>query len=212
MALDPAISTARRTPIFLLLAGLAIVVVVVGGLFLWTARSDGSVRLPAPGLAAPVDAAGLRGEGYGVTIAVLTSVYDAFALTDEMAIYDGLATVAAGEALEELYLERAGALATGGLPDQLVHELTLTDGTWRMADGVMTADIRWAVLGQVGHDEHTHLRGNAYAAALTIAPSDGAWRLTGFRLMEVDRTEAGTLTTLPDGDKPDGPGETAPPG
>ena len=60
------------------------------------------------------------------------------------------------------------------------------------------------VLGQVGHDEHTHMRGNAYAAELTIAPVDDAWRLTGFRLTEVDRTGTGTLTTLSGGGDPDG--------
>jgi hypothetical protein len=192
MTSDSTPAARRPVPI---LAALA-VALLASGAALWLLRPTEAPALPAPGLAAPVDAEGLRGEGYGVTIAILNGVYAAFAETDEAAIYDGLATVAAGDALEDLYLERAGALATGGLPDQLVHELTLTGGTWRMADGAMSADIRWAVMGEVGHSEHTHMRGNAYAAELTIAPAEGAWRLTGFRLTEVDRTEAGTLTTL----------------
>ena len=170
--------------------------------------------MPAPGLSAPVDAAGLRNEGYGVTMAVLSAVYAAFAQTGEAAIYDGLAEVAAGDALEALYLERAGALATGGLPDQLIHELRLTEGAWTLEGGAMTVDARWTVLGQVGHAEHTHMRGNAYGAELVIAPADGAWRLTDFRLTDVDRTGAGTYAT-PDGENaaapPAGPPE-APPG
>ncbi|WP_308916354.1 hypothetical protein [Jannaschia sp. LMIT008] len=199
----------RRTAPTTLLGLAAATVAVVAAAAFWQSRPAGRTPLPAPGLAAPVDADGLRGQGYGVTIAILNAVYGAFAETDEAAIYDGLATVAAGDALEALYLERAGALATGGLPDQVVHELDLIDGTWRMADGAMTADIRWAVLAQVGHDEHTHMRGNAYGAELTIAPAAGAWRMTDFRLTDVDRTEAGTLTTPPDGD---GAVPAAPPG
>ncbi|PWJ17542.1 hypothetical protein [Jannaschia seohaensis] len=186
----------RRAPAILL----SVALLAALGAGVWLLRPAPPQVLPAPGLDGPVDAAGLRGEGYGVTLAVLAAVYAAFAETEERAIYDGLAQVAAGDALEDLYLERAGALATGGLPDQVVHELSLTDGTWRMEGEVMTADVRWAVLGEVGHAEHTHIRGNAYAAELTIAPAEGAWRLTGFRLTDVDRTEAGTLTTLPGGD------------
>lgn len=195
----------KRTSIAVGLTSLGAVTVLVGGA-LFLLRPSAAPALPAPGLAAPVDAEGIRGEGYGVTIAVLTAVYDAFAKTDEAQIYDGLASVAAGDALEALYLERAGALATGGLPDQVVHDLSLTEGTWRMADGAMTADIHWAVLAQVGHSEHTHMRGNAYGAELLIAPADGAWKLTEFRLTEVDRTEAGTLTTVEGEDaEPDTP-------
>ncbi|TFL19795.1 hypothetical protein [Jannaschia formosa] len=205
MTSDSTPAPRRPAPV---LAGLAAAAMLAGGAALWLSRPAEAPALPAPGLAAPVDADGLRGEGYGVTVAILTAVYDAFAETEEGAIYDGLASVAAGDALEQLYLERAGALATGGLPDQQVHELELTGGTWRMADGAMAADIRWAVLGEVGHAEHTHMRGNAYAAELTVAPAGGAWRLTGFRLTEVDRSEAGTLTTLAeDGADPGAPPE-----
>lgn len=184
-----------KTPVLAVAAAVACIIGVVG---IWYLRPDAPQVLPAPGLSAPVDAAGLQSQGFPVTVAVLSAVYEAFALTDEAAIYDGLATVAAGDALESLYLERAGALATGGLPDQVVHELSLTEGAWRLADNRMTADIRWAVLGEVGHAEHTHMRGNAYGAELTIAPADGAWRLVEFELTDVDRTEAGTLTTFAD--------------
>ena len=78
----------------------------------------------------------------------------------------------------------------------------------------MRADIRWAVLGQIGHAEHTHMRGNAYGAELTIAPADGVWRLTDFQLTEVDHTGAGTFTTPQGGDAeapdPAGPSEAPP--
>jgi hypothetical protein len=153
---------------------------------------------PAPGLGARVDAAGLAREGHVVVPAVLTGIYAAFAETDEAAIYDGLARVAAGPALEALYLERAGALAEGGLPDQKVHDLSLLSGAWRAMGETVHAEVRWAVLGEVGHAEHVHLRGNAYGARLTIAPTEAGWRLTGFELTDVDRSEVGTLVAPDD--------------
>jgi hypothetical protein len=194
------------------LAALSAALLVAGGVGLWLRAPAAVPALPAPGLDASVDAAGLRAEGYDVTLAVLGAVYEACAETEEAAIYDGLARVAAGEALEALYLERAGALATGGLPDQVVHELRLTGGSWNLEDGALRADIRWAVLGEVGHAEHTHMRGNAYGAELTLGPAEGAWRLTGFRLTDVDRSEAGTLTTPPRRDVDAPPAAPPPPG
>lgn len=133
---------------------------------------------------------------YDVTIAVLQEIYAAFAETSETAIYDGLAEVAVGDALSALYLERAGALARGGLPDQVVHELQLLGGTWDFENGALRADIRWAVLGEVGHAEHTHMRGNAYSAVLLISATETAWRLSEFELTDVDRSDNGTLTTI----------------
>lgn len=59
-------------------------------------RPTATPALPAPGLAAPADDEGIRGKGYGVTLAVLAPVYDAFAKTDEAKIYDGPASMAAG--------------------------------------------------------------------------------------------------------------------
>ncbi len=162
--------------------------------------SDAAEARPAPGLAAPVDAAGLVREAHVVIPAVLERIYEAFAATGEAEIYDGLAGVAAGDALEALYLERAGALASGGLPDQVVHEIRVLSGTWAEDGDAMRADIRWTVIGEVGHDAHTHMRGNAYGAVLRLEPEDGAWRLTGFDLTDVDRTGAGDLVTARSGD------------
>ena len=114
----------------------------------------------------------LGGQGYRITPAMLSVVYKAFGETEEARIYDGLAEVAAGGALEQLYLERLGA---------------------RAEDDVVTIDAKWRVLGTVGHAEHMHVRGNAYSASLTLEPVEGEWRLTGFELKDVDRTDAGGL-------------------
>ncbi len=176
-----------------LVAGAALATLVVA-MPAWRG-ADSAEAMPAPGLAAPVDAAGLVNEAHVVIPVILDRIYGAFAATDEGEIYDGLSAVAAGDALEALYLERAGALASGGLPDQVVHEIRVLSGTWGADGAALRADIRWAVLGQVGHDAHTHMRGNAYGAVLRLEPSEGAWRLTGFDLTDVDRTGAGAIVT-----------------
>lgn len=54
-------------------------------------------------------------------------------------------------------------------------------------------NVTWRVVGTVGHATHMHVRGNTYAADLTIAPVAGAWRMTSFDLTDVDRTDAGIL-------------------
>jgi hypothetical protein len=126
--------------------------------------------------------------------AMLQTVYEAFGETEEAAIYDGLAQVASGAALEQLYLERVGAMAGGGLnPDQQIHEVALLDMSARPSGGSVQITARWRVLGVVGHAEHMHMRGNAYSADLAMSPVEDAWKLTGFTLRDVDRTGAGTL-------------------
>jgi hypothetical protein len=49
------------------------------------------------------------------------------------------------------------------------------------------------VLGVVGHSEHMHMRGNAYAADLVMTSDAGIWKITDFTLTDVDRTDAGML-------------------
>lgn len=133
-------------------------------------------------------------ESYWVAPAILSVVYDAFSRTEEAAIYDRLAEVAAGDALEGLYLERMGAMADAGLePDQVLHEMEMIGLDARSDGDRVEMDAEWRVLGTVGHAEHLHVRGNAYAARLRVEPVDGSWRLTAFDLTDVDRTDAGTL-------------------
>ncbi|MGR3490969.1 MAG: hypothetical protein ACU0DW_02835 [Shimia sp.] len=158
-----------------------------------TACEEEETSFPAPGLAEAVDAAELSIQGFAVIPAVLEQVYTAFGATEEDAIYDGLAQVAAGDALEALYLERIGAMAAAGLePDQEIHEMELLDLSAQTSGRSVDVSARWRVLGTVGHAEHLHVRGNAYAADLTLEPVDEAWRLTAFTLTDVDRTDAGT--------------------
>ena len=131
----------------------------------------------------------------GFAPALLLVVYDAFARTEETEIYDTLAAAANGQALETLYLERAGAMVGGGLTesDQSIHEMRLANVSSRQTGETFRLDAEWEVIGTVGHSEHLHVRGNTYRANLTIEPVEGAWKITDFELIDVDRGTAGEV-------------------
>lgn len=171
--------------------------VLIGPGAAWLA--GGALRPEAPGAFAapgldPLTPEAAVGDMMRLAPALLSGVYDAFGRTSEAEIYDGLARVAHGEALEALYLERAGALASGGLDaaaDQAIHEMRVREVRTRREGDGLHVDARWDVIGLVGHAEHQHVRGNTYRADLVLAPVDDAWRITGFTLREVDRSGAG---------------------
>ncbi len=144
----------------------------------------------------PLTADQVSDQFYLVAPELLTAVYQAFNETEETAIYDSLARVAAGDALETLYLERVGAMVGGGLDpseeaDQEIHTMEMIRLQNQRDDTVFTWNARWRVVGTVGHATHLHVRGNIYAAVLRLEPVDGGWRFTDFELTDVDRTEAG---------------------
>lgn len=140
-----------------------------------------------------------RTDFWKLTPALLLVVYEAFGLTEEDAIYDTLASVTHGDALEYLYLERVGAMAGGGLEeaDQTIHEIKLLNTQVARDGGDLAIDASWQVIGTVGHAEHLHVRGNTYSADLSVSPVDGAWRITSFDLREVNRDAAGETFLAP---------------
>ncbi|SFS20920.1 hypothetical protein [Yoonia litorea] len=185
----------------LILSGLAFVVLaVVAVVFLMPSdnRVSETEKFAAPGLD-PMTIEEARGEFWRLTPALLLEVYDAFGLTEEDAIYDTLATVTHGDALEYLYLERVGAMADGGLDeaDQTIHEIKLLNTRVVRDGGTLAIDASWQVIGTVGHAEHLHVRGNTYSADLSVAPVEGSWRITDFTLREVNRDAAGETFLAP---------------
>ncbi|NRB35692.1 MAG: hypothetical protein HRU31_13310 [Rhodobacteraceae bacterium] len=170
---------------------------VVGGVFLATSLSQDDISqtdaFAVPGKPA-MTVAVAHELFYEVTPALLLVVYEAFGESQEDAIYDTLASVTHGEALEYLYLERVGAMAGGGLAedeDQTIHEIKLLTTEVTREEATLLIDASWQVIGTVGHSEHMHVRGNTYSADLTIAPIDGAWRISNFDLRDVNRSAAG---------------------
>lgn len=185
-----------------LLAGLALLV-VIGVAALAIAPKQGQLSetaaFTAPGLD-PMTIEDARAEFWRLTPALLLVVYDAFGQTEEDAIYDTLASVTHGEALEYLYLERVGAMAGGGLEeaDQTIHEIKLLNTQVEPKGEALKIDASWQVIGTVGHAEHLHVRGNTYSADLFIEPVQGAWRITDFELLEVNRDTAGETFAAPE--------------
>lgn len=173
----------------------------VGAVLLFSAADtelDGAQVFSAPGLE-PMSFDEARSEFFRLTPALLLVVYDAFGRTSEEDIYDTLASVAGGEALEELYLERIGAMAGGGLEeaDQTIHEITLLTSSVSAENDALVIDATWQVIGTVGHAEHLHVRGNTYSADLTVSPVAAAWKITGFELLDVNRDAAGETFLAP---------------
>jgi len=177
-----------------LLLGLAVAIglaLAVAAVFF---RPDSLRGYPAPGLAW-LSAPQVAERGETLAASLLAVVYDAFEETEEGAVYDRLAEVSAGTALEVLYLERMGAMVGGGLDrsDQAIHEMEVVRLDAARDGSTVRMDTTWQVIGTVGHSEHVHVRGNTYSAILTVEPVEGAWRITGFDLTDVDRSAAGGL-------------------
>lgn len=182
-------------------AGLALVCAVgVGAMVLLPSQVEISAtdKFSAPGLE-PMTIDEARNEFWRLTPALLLVVYDAFGETQEDAIYDTLSGVTHGDALEYLYLERVGAMAGGGLEeaDQTIHEIKLLDTQVANDGATLAIDASWQVIGTVGHAEHLHVRGNTYSADLSVSPVEGAWRITDFTLLEVNRDAAGETFEAP---------------
>jgi hypothetical protein len=121
---------------------------------------------------------------------VLHNVYRAFDFRDEERIYDMLARSVAGDLLEQIYLEtrRGLELQSQGGARAKVKEVTLEGIESEPSEGgAFTARAAWQVGGSVGHWGHVHQRRNRYRADLTVAPVEGAWRLTRVEILEEER-------------------------
>ena len=178
--------------------GAALLALAAAAAVLWLGPADregeGVIARTSPDLATLSPAEAQRRAG-DLTIWALERVYRAFEEEDEGKIYDALAAATAGQALEALYLQRWAALMDRGLEKtgQQVHELELLSTSVSREDDRLVVSARWRVLGLVGHQQHQHVRGNAYAADLEFDRVDGRWRITVFALREVDRTDSGLV-------------------
>ena len=120
----------------------------------------------------------------------------------------GYAALGHGRVTASQFVRSAGAMAGGGLTEadqeiheiHEIHEIEMLSLAAEETGGVISVEARWRVLGTVGHAEHLHVRGNAYVADLILEPVDGAWKLTGLTLTDVDRSEAGTTQASTEAD------------
>jgi len=181
-----------RKTILIVLCVAGVIAVAVGVMFF---TRNGADEKFATADAGTLSAEEFSNESYRVLPEMLAVIYRAFAETEERQIYDSLAEVSAGGALETLYLERVGAMAGGGLKqaDQQLHAMELVGLSSRRRGKTLQMNVSWRVVGTVGHATHLHVRGNTYAADMVIEPVDGVWRISDFELTDVDRSHAGVL-------------------
>ncbi len=126
--------------------------------------------------------------------AVLEQVYSAFALQDEGAIYDALAGAVTGPLIETLYLQRRSAQVADHAEDGEATLLGVEVFDVTPLDGTHSYAVAWRVIGRVRHTAHVHERINIYTANLTVAQTDGEWKLTAFTLKDNIRADTPMFT------------------
>ncbi len=122
---------------------------------------------------------------------LLTNVYRAFDVRDEVRVYDRLATSVTGDQLAQVYLEnrqslelenRGGARAKVDEVEVLaVQEVTPSEG------GGFIADAVWTVSGSVDHFGHTHYRRNRSHGLVSFIRDGDAWKIREIELIEEKR-------------------------
>jgi len=128
--------------------------------------------------------------GREVVTALLHNIYRAFDHRGEERVYDVLELSAAGDLLEQIYLDtrRGLVLESQGGARVKVKEIALEAlSAERSEGGAFRADATWTVSGSVGHWGHVHQRRNRVRAGLTVAPVDGDWKLIDLDLIEEER-------------------------
>jgi hypothetical protein len=68
-----------------------------------------------------------------------------------------------------------------------VQEVKVLDS--KKQDGALDVRTKWSAVGTVGHWGHIHTRQNLYDAILTLAVSEGSWKISGIELLEEKRVD-----------------------
>ena len=173
-------------PSLLLIAGL----LIAGGVLL---QPYLRVSLPRPGVLAAGPAGGDATE---LLDSLLRNTYRSFDFRREEDVYDRLAASVGGDLLSEVYLENRRSLAVtqAGGAQARVQEVEILDAEVEPLPGSalgMLFRARWTALGSVSHWGHIHTRENLYEAEITVEPVDGAWKITGLRVLDEKRIDAG---------------------
>jgi len=121
---------------------------------------------------------------------LLPNIYRALEYRDESEIYDRLAVSLTGETLTGVYLEQQRSLQIeerGGAQARVeaVEVLDVTDVEPTSAG--FRARAKWRVGGMVTHFGHRHFRQNRYDAVIDVLPVEGAWKIDGFEVLELER-------------------------
>jgi hypothetical protein len=133
-------------------------------------------------------------DGKAIIHSLLKNVYRAFDFREEEDVYDKLAISVSGDLLTDIYLqnrksmvvEQAGG-AQAKVQEVAVQEVDVQDS--QKQSGALDVRTMWSAVGTVGHWGHIHTRQNVYDAILTLAVSEGSWKITGIELLEEKRVD-----------------------
>ena len=166
----------------------AIAVLLLGGVLLYPYLR---VAVATPASLAP---AMTNDQAKELLHSLLKNVYRAFDFRDEEVVYDKLARSAAGDLLEEIYLQnrRSFVVARAGGAQARVEEVEVLDVSAERIKGKSLNYLlrsRWTATGSVGHWGHIHMRKNRYEADITVEPVDGTWKITDLQVLEEERID-----------------------
>jgi len=125
---------------------------------------------------------------------LLKNVYRAFDFREEEDVYDKLAISVIGDLLTDVYLQSRKSMIieqAGGAQAKVKQVDVLETDVKKSAQQKGALDVRtkWTAIGSVGHWGHIHTRQNVYDAILTLAVSEGSWKITGIELLEEKRVD-----------------------
>ncbi len=149
-----------------------------------------SVSFDVSGLVAP-DVTPTPQEARAITRTLIENVYQAHNARAEDDVFDRLAASMSGDTLVSAYLASRKALAFEVANGARTHvdavELRKVEDVQPSGNGGFTATAKWTVAGSVTHLGHRHLRQNLHTAKLGIAPVDGAWKISLFEVLDLER-------------------------
>ena len=129
-----------------------------------------------------------------IVLSLLKNVYRAFDFREEEDVYDKLAISVSGDLLTEVYLQsrKSMVIEQAGGAQAKVKEVDVLETEVKESSkqkGALDIRTKWTANGSVGHWGHIHTRQNVYDAILTLAVSDGSWKITGIELLEEKRID-----------------------
>jgi hypothetical protein len=132
---------------------------------------------------------------------LLKNVYRAFDFREEDDVYDKLALTVSGDLLTDIYLQnrRSMAIQQAGGAQAKIKEVAVEGARAERVDGdglTYALHGAWTALGTVGHWGHVHQRKNRYEAVVTVAATEGAWKIVGLEMRDEQRVDQSPQTTV----------------
>lgn len=123
-----------------------------------------------------------------VTCSLMHNLYRSFDRRDESIVYDQLSTCVSGELLRDIYIQimkRIRLEDQGGAKVKVNEvEVLTTEFVFREDSPGFQSNVKWNVIGSVGHWGHLHQRANQYQAEFNIEPVDQVWKIVSMQITD----------------------------